>query len=518
PWALEKAVYETLFSQILDFSAVLPNGTSIPSQNVLIRCLEKYLRCGCEFLPMVHCAKFRANEKPVELVLAMAALGSRYLFESTQSHELYLIAKAITFERIRREDLHNAPNMFFEQDTTPSSGREKLERLQTLVLLTELASWADPRSSRDAPFIAGHLAVLVRRSGISESDKMPQDIEWFAWITIEERRRTLFAAYILSNLHSIAFGSPPLILNHEIGLCLPGHAAQWRSACAAEWKLVPRQPELHFQAKLSQIFDSDDRTEEAHISSFGNYLLIQGIIQEMYQQCVSLRTTPTNREAAIETFERALQRWQKGWETMQESSHDSELDPLYAKGPFALTSAALFRLAHIRLVTEHNLSGQLLISRDPQCILKRRDVEMLHRSSQVHRAVIHATHSLSVPVRLGIAFMKTTKTSIWSVEHSLCSLESAIFLKYWLDFVADKVHTLGTGALRKVESQLLVIIRDIIKGTPLASTLSLPENSAAQIERMGSIVLEIWSTIFQGVNVLDIENTIGAGLQVVAST
>lgn len=45
--------------------------------------------------------------------------------------------------------------------------------------------------------------------------------EWTAWATSEERRRTIFAAYILSSLHNITFGIPPLILNREIDLRLP---------------------------------------------------------------------------------------------------------------------------------------------------------------------------------------------------------------------------------------------------------------------------------------------------------
>lgn len=77
PWSLTHATYTHLVAQALDFSAVLPPGLALPGQNVLIRCLEKYMRCGAEFLPIVHFARFRARDKPVELVLAMAALGGR---------------------------------------------------------------------------------------------------------------------------------------------------------------------------------------------------------------------------------------------------------------------------------------------------------------------------------------------------------------------------------------------------------------------------------------------------------
>jgi hypothetical protein len=114
--------------------------------------------------------------------------------------------------------------------------------------------------------------------------------------------------------------------------------------------------------------------------------------------------------------------------------------------------------------------------------------------------------------------MTTTKTAIWSLEHSLCSLESAILLKDWLDIISTNVRSSGPDALQIVERRLLGIIMDIIKGTSLADTLDILEDFASQIQRMACTVIKIWAAIFQGVNVLDIENVIGAGLQLLADT
>jgi hypothetical protein len=514
PWVLNKSCYEGFNSEVQDFSAVLPNGCLVPTQNTLIRCLEKYFRCAQEFLPFIHCATFQAEHKPAELLLAMAALGSRYLFEHAQSYELYFITKAILFERIRREGLQSVSDFLFGQDISTFSKSKDLERLQTFILLINFASWADKRISKDALFMASHLAILIRESGISEPDESTLNIQWRSWVAIEERRRTLFAAYILFNLHSIAFDTPPLILNHEIAICLPGYAAQWRSTSAVQWEQAAHQPDYGFQFGLRRLFSAVEVLEGSSISSFANYLLIQGLVQEMYNECHKSITTPHSNN--VKSFEMALRRWQSCWETTQESRHDSNLDPLYAKGPFALTGAALLRLAYIRLSSGNNLSKELLLSRDPQCMLQERNT--LHRSQQVNRAIVHAAHSLSVPVRLGITFMTTTKTAIWSLEHSICSLESAILLKNWLDMISTTIRTLGPDALQKVESRLLEIIRDIIKGTSLAGSLDILENYASQVQRMAGIVIKIWAAIFQGVNVLDIENVIGSGLQLLADS
>ena len=389
-----------------------------------------------------------------------------------------------------------------------------IERLQTFILLIEFSSWADKKILRDALFMASQLATLVRESGISESDETTQDIQWLSWVAIEERRRTLFAAYVLFNLHSIAFDCPSLILNYEIGLSLPGYAAQWRATDAVQWKRSARQPEHGFQTGLGRLFSTTESDDSSSVSSFANYLLIQGVIQEMYSECHQSPFRP--HSGGAKAFEVALRRWQSCWEISQESGHDSSLDPLYSKGPISLTGAALLRLAYIRLSSGQNLSKELLLSRDSKCMLQKRNT--LHRSQQLNRAVIHAAHSLSVPVRLGISFMTTTKTGIWSLEHSICSLESAIILKDWLDLISSTIRSSGPDALQKVEKRLVEIIEDVIKGTSLAGTLDMLEDYASRIERMGCTVIRIWAMIFQGVNVLDIENVIGTGLQLLADT
>jgi hypothetical protein len=512
PWVLSNTCYESFLLEIQQFSAVLPEGCSIPAQSSLIRCLEKYLRCAQEFLPFIHCATFRGEQKPAELLVAMAAVGSRYLFEQSQSYELYFIAKAILSERIQREGLQSTSDFMLRQHISPSSRMNELGRLQTFILLIEFASWADERILRDAFFMASQLAVLIKENGISDSDETGQDMQWLTWVAVEERRRTLFAAYMLSNLHSIAFDVPPLILNYEIGLCLPCYAAQWRSISSVQWDQVDRQPEQGFQVGLQNLFSAVDSPGTLKRSSFANYLLIQGIIQEMSNECHKSMTMPNSDN--IKSFEAALRRWQSCWEMTDESSHDSNLDPMYAKGPFALTGAALLRLAYIRLSSGHNPSKKLLLSRNPQCMLQKQS--SLQRSQQVNRAVIHAAHSLSIPARLGITFMTTTKTGIWSLEQSICSLESAILLADWLNMISATVRSLSIDAVQKVEKRLLGIIKDIIKGTSFAGTLDMLEDYASQIQRMACTVIKIWAAIFQGVNVLHIENVIGAGLQLLA--
>ncbi|RFU34681.1 hypothetical protein B7463_g1631, partial [Scytalidium lignicola] len=509
PWSVTVAAYERLNFEVQNYSEALPGGCSLPSRSTLTRLLEKYLVCVHEYLPFIHPATFSVEQRDVELSLAMAALGSLYRFEHPKSYELYFMAKIMLLEKIRRENLQFMSNFLSGQSHSILDERNDLGKIQTFILLIEFASWADKKILPDALSMSSQLAMLVRQNGISDSDEMPQYVDWFSWVAVEERRRTLLAAYVLFNLHSIAFDIPPLILNHEVGVFLPGYSEQWKAMNITQWRHAPRQVERQFQQGLRSLFDGTGIPRDASVSSFSNYLLIHGLLQQIYidrHGCAGSLQPDT-----IKSFERALRTWQLSWEI----TYESTLDPLSPKGPFGLSSAALLRLAYIRL--NSNLDPYRgLLSRDLGSITNRSS--NLSRSPHVDRAILHAAHALSIPVRVGIMVMSSTKTSIWSIEHSLCSLECALLLNDWLEMMSTSVRACGPEGLRKVERRLLGIITGIIKETCLAKTLDVLEDDSSRFHRMATMVLKLWTQIFKGSNVLEIDNIIGAGLQLLVDT
>jgi hypothetical protein len=126
----------------------------------------------------------------------------------------------------------------------------------------------------------------------------------------------------------------------------------------------------------------------------------------------------------IEMFERTLKKWQVGWERTPESS----LDPTNPYGPVAFSSTALLRLAYIRLHCDlgpHRALG----TREPQIIADALEAApRVVRGPHVSRAVIHAAHALSIPVKIGINFVAHTQTLLWSMQHALVNLECAYLL------------------------------------------------------------------------------------------
>ncbi|KAL7620384.1 hypothetical protein AAE478_009379 [Parahypoxylon ruwenzoriense] len=477
PWSVTELDYERLCLEVQSYSGILPTGCVMLSKHTLTRHLEVYLRCVQSFLPFIHVATFQVGQKDIELLLAMAALGSLYRYESAKPYELYFMAKAILMEKIRQESLQLTSDLLSRQTRSNPNQRNSLEKAQTLILLISFASWAGKDVLPDALSMGSQLAMLVRENQISASDEMPHDIDWLTWVAIEGKRRTLLSACVLFNLHSIAFDIPPLILNHEVGLFLPGCSGQWESKDAAEWLRAPRQVEHRFQEGLNSLFSGTGIPKDASVSSFSNYLLIHGLLQQIY---IDRHSTGSLQPETVESFETALRAWQASWELTGEST----LDPSSPKGPFGLSAIALLRLAYIRLNSDLRPCPWLLTN-DIRCVTGEHSC--VDRSTQLDKAVLHAAHALSIPVRLGIGVMARGNTPIWTIEHSLCSLECARLLKDWLGMISTIMGSYGTGGLRKAEKTLLEIVDGIIKETYLAETLDVLEDDASRVQRMASI-------------------------------
>ncbi|KAH8672466.1 hypothetical protein BGZ61DRAFT_459370 [Ilyonectria robusta] len=507
PWSITEPGYESFCLRVQVYSEVLPTGCSLPSRNAICRNLESYFRCVQEHLPFIHPATFSVERKDIELLLAVAAVGSLYRFEHPKCYELYFMAKAILLENSRREDLQLASDLLAGGDHLIPNGQNNVGRMQTFVLLIQFASWTKKEIFPDALFLSSQLATLVRQNGISESDEMPLGVDWSSWATVEERRRTLFAAYVLFNLQTIAFDTPPLIMNHEVGIFLPCYAEQWKSANGAQWSRGTHQVELQFQKGIHCLFDGAGIARNSRLSSFSNYVLIHGLLQQIYVDRHG--STGMLQSDTIRSFETALLTWQRSWEL----SHGSALDPLALEEPLALNSTALLRLAYIRLNSDLG-PRRGIISRDLRCLLGERPE--LSRSPNVDKAVLHAAHALSIPVRLGIELIPRAKTTFWSIENSLCSLDCALLLKDWLEMISKTIGSCGTEGLRKVETKLLGIIAGIVKETSLSETLNILEDDASHFRRMAATVVTLWAQMFQGDYVLEIDSVIKAGLQLLA--
>ncbi|KAF9698504.1 hypothetical protein EKO04_003948 [Ascochyta lentis] len=552
PWRISSSAYEQLQSTFAPYRKLLSANFSVPSRYTLSRFLEGYFRGFHEHLPFLHMSTISPATMAPELLLAIASVGALYKFEHAKGYALYFAAKTIINRKLHVSrqlmsdqlmasspkyvnfgDLQPAtaphvhpsveePNI----DTEPSPDAVSVDQeaeirtMQALLILTAMSSWADKPLVPEALEMAGYLAVLTRRHGISVPEKLSTGVEWPEWIAGEERRRTLSVAYIIFNLQSIAFNVPPMIFNQEVAIFLPSSGKEWKATTAIRWRRARAEKEsqgLSFQATLRRLLRGEQIQKSFQISAFGNYILIHAIVQQIFfeRHACSYQTSesPTLRVEALKAFEAALRAWQQSWETTCEST----LDPMSPKGPMGFNSTAVLRIAYARLNAD--LGPNLkLDSRDPHCIARSfmdESVQVLIRSAHVDRAVLQCIHALSIPVRKGIPFVARTHTQHWSIVHSLANLECAFLLGRWLAVVAECVRVGGINVLREDERKLLRMLRSLVLETDLGTGFRDTDDEFMAIRKLAAYTICLWAEIFKGVHVFQVVHVVGTSFAMV---
>lgn len=97
---------------------------------------------------------------------------------------------------------------------------------------------------------------------------------------------------------------------------------------------------------------------------------------------------------------------------------------------------AFFSLASVRLHLDLG-KYRRLDTRDPSQIAAALfNAPCLKRGPHLTSTLLHVTHALSLPVNMGVEYVSRSQMFFWSCQHSLCGLESAVFLCKWLQAVS----------------------------------------------------------------------------------
>lgn len=548
PWKVSPQEYAQILDNFTGTRDVLPKTCALPSRHAVSRFLEGYFRGFAIHLPFIHPVTFSAASISLELLLSLCAVGALYRFQPALGYQLYAGAQALVSWRLgqrrravldrlgndsqRRSDLSSSParpvNLASSSQNASTAETEinTPQLLQAMIVLMSMASWGDQELKQDALSMSGSVAMLARELRICDpEDNPPPNQSWADGIQQEARRRTLFAAYVLLNLHSVAFNVPPLLLNQEVTINLPGCASSWQAPNAAEWSrlrdtyITPRS----FQERLNELLSGRSIHEEAAVSSFGNYVLIHGLLQQVFLARNAAGCLPGARDALsddlIDKMHLALRAWQQSWE----ATYESTTDPSSPKGPMGFNSTAILRLAYIRLSANFGPSRQLLFARDPwataESFLSGRAIRAEDRSPRLDKAVLQSIHALSIPVRVGIEFMARSQAMNWSVEHALCGLECAFLLAQWLLLISESVEAAGVGALRADERRLVSLVVSLVRETELGDSVGKDSQShAVQIRDLAGSTMCLWAQTFKGSHVFDTIQLIGSGLAMLAET
>ncbi|MCJ1274998.1 hypothetical protein MMC21_002798 [Puttea exsequens] len=428
----------------------------LPSTYDLQRYVAAYIQYFHPHLPFLHIPSlsfdspaFTSNIRPSSgqfgygqssiaggggsLILAMAAIGALYEYDFQASKELFEMAKkmiqlflderrkaevsvALTGDHGAAETaVQNTPlwlvqamllNVIYGQNC----GDKVLAGIASthcaaLINLAKTADLANPasepsnghksfqRMEEDDLQMACNGIGSTQWNGAGYDGYLDAQNEWYQWKLNEERKRTLYAVFVLSSLCVSAYNHAPALMNSEIGLDLPCDENLWAADSAETWRgmggaVIDQQRALPFASALSSLLTASQRSQsngrhmsqsfdpldlnfdslpksEIQPSTFGCIVLINALhnyIWETRQRHAGRPWTTQETEAMHAHIEPALQAWLVAWKSNPE--HSSERPNPFGASSLSADCLPYLDLAYVRLYVNLGQSKEAFFKRD----------------------------------------------------------------------------------------------------------------------------------------------------------
>ncbi|PYI09615.1 hypothetical protein BO78DRAFT_427293 [Aspergillus sclerotiicarbonarius CBS 121057] len=482
------------------FHHLLPLFT-VPSRESLTRFLNAWFDGVYVHMPFMHGPSFNPDQHSVELILAMAAPSFKNGNGGTE---------AVAMNQPQFTGLTTVTS---DLDATPPCVTDDIRCLLNLMIY---ATWQrDPVFVRDACDWQSLLVRLLRESGLIETDIPNSDtLCWQQWLRLELNRRVKLFSFALLNLQSISYNLPPILLSSEVNLRLPCTCDEWRTTDEAHWERVRHdipQEQPFFQDALGYFLKKNNAplAITPTPSPAASLILIHGLLHRILLNRQASISSPVPQ---LEIFEAALHRWTSTWQLAPESS----LDPLNPNGPIPFTSTALLGLAYTRLHLDLG-PCRSLATRDARKIAEALiNSEPLVRSPGLLSALLHATHALSIPVKLGVEFVSRSQGFVWSIQHALCGMEFAVLVSKWL-YVVGRLQQ-EAQPLEEHETRLLNWIRRIVEEGRASLDDDGPASENLDCYQLAYFVVTLWARIMHGNAQWPFVDIIGQSLDLYAGT
>jgi hypothetical protein len=370
------------------------------------------------------------------LILAMAAIGALYEYDHLASKELFDAAKkmiSLYLEERRKADMNNAQNggtngeghsqhtplwlvqamllnvVYGHQCGDKLAADIASSHCAALVALARAADLAQPSRVSSPSTSDGHQdgehgdvqmgqghAVGSEPSAGYPRQELDLQAQWLNWKSSEERKRTLFAIFIISSLLTTAYNQTPTIMNSEIFLDLPCDERLWSADNAQAWQNVGgisavENDSVSFAGALSTLLTANQRQGANHVaqsingnnplgslqagdsfedndlrpSTFGCLVLINALhnyIWETRSRHHGRQWTTQESESMFAHIEPALNAWQAAWKA--NDHHKLERPNPFGLGPLSADSIPLLDLAFVRLFVNLSRSKEAFWQRD----------------------------------------------------------------------------------------------------------------------------------------------------------
>ncbi|PVH89716.1 hypothetical protein DL98DRAFT_543372 [Cadophora sp. DSE1049] len=438
-------------------NSISDTSRNLPSTHDLQRYIGSYIRYFHPHLPFLHIPTLsfdvpaysndgRGNPGLVGgrgcLILSMAAIGALYEMEQVQSKDLFDSAKKMIqlyLEERRKADVRKADHRKAGVDHGPRLAENSVHTpvwlVQAMLLNVVYGHNCGDKTAGD--IASTHCAALVSLAraaellkphsaqgqnqqdvhmsdeGMSEEwnnagikSEMPDEQQdWYNWKNMEERKRTLYAVFILSSLLVSAYNHTPALTNSEIMLDLPCDEEFWTAETAQSFYAkggarMADHNQIRFHEALGELLRSSEKqqqqmangqgyvevTSDLRPSTFGCLVLINALhnyIWETRQRHHNKIWTNEETEKMHRHIEPALKAWQAAWAS--NPHHSLERPNPYGFGPLSADSIPLLDLAYVRLFVNLSRSKEKFWQRDWDGM-----AEELSRGSEI---IQHAQHS-----------------------------------------------------------------------------------------------------------------------------
>ncbi|KAI9748363.1 MAG: hypothetical protein M4579_007246 [Chaenotheca gracillima] len=355
------------------------------------------------------------------LILSMAAIGAFYEYEPGPSAELFESAKKLIQLYLEERRKAEIATVFGGPKNGAEGGANNTPLWLVQAMLLNVVYGIDCGNKTSGDIANTHCAALVslaRAAGLTSPPTPPQptpsfhgfqdstlagsDVQmgddglgsdpwridgkvemgdeqgdWYRWVAVEERKRTLYAVFIVSSMFVSAYNHAPCLTNSEIRLDLPCDEDLWSADNAQAWyahggAALSDQNAMSFSGALGNLLSASQRQSqpsrmmhssafglsaselsdsELKPSTFGCLVLINALhnyIWETRQRHHAREWTAQETEAMHAHIEPALKAWQSAWASSNQH-HSVERPNPYGKGPLSADSIPLLDLAYVRL-------------------------------------------------------------------------------------------------------------------------------------------------------------------------
>lgn len=391
---------------------------NLPSIQDLQRYVGSYLSYFHPHFPFLHLPtlSFDMSAAPTDedgalggrgcLLLAISMIGALYAGDSAQSKDLFEMSKKMIFlfleERRKAEmDRHadakarRSASAGGDHSSMPSDdgadtpvwlvqamllnvsyGHNVIDKIATSIASTHciaLVSLAQAAGlGKQIPLSTPSADIVMSddpNANWSKHAELLEHQQWVEWSRMEERKRTMYAVFILSSLLVTAYNHAPPLTNSEISLDLPCDeeffAAESSTAFFAKGGVeAAAHNTVPFSEALAELLHAGERNKqqsdsqgapasELKTSSVGCLLLIYALhnyIWETRQRHQNEIWTTEETEKMHRHIEPALRAWQILW--ANNPQHSVAQPNAYGLGPASSDAIPLLDLAYVRLFIE----------------------------------------------------------------------------------------------------------------------------------------------------------------------